>query len=448
MNDDIAKDIDLNYLWEELVKAIIILQRPVVQIQIFGIIFSIFLAWLISKQIKTKLQQRFPQLNQLERRQQKLSGRFFLTVLLFYSLTPSFCLIILSLLRFWFEQESWFFGYLNEAIKLIKYFWFYRFFWLALGTLFPVNSVIQYRYRLFAPLLLLFAIGNILNWFLDLQKTLEVTLIKVFNEPLTLKLILIIIAGLYFWIVTTLLLEKLLFFWLSLGKFRESRVEQAISLIFRYFLIGIGAVLIFGYIGVSPTAFAAITGGLSVGIGFGLKEVITNFISGIWLLLEGVLKPGDIITVGGKMSQVTILGIRATKVKIIQDNSEEIIPNQIFFTETVTTLTGSDRIVARSLVVRASYNCSPPLVIEILLQIAKEHPLVLQQPEPLAFAICFGESSVDFELKFWFNNPFLGKIITSELICRIWQAFAAHNIQIPYPQRDLHLISQNFQDPK
>ena len=127
--------------------------------------------------------------------------------------------------------------------------------------------------------------------------------------------------------------------------------------------MGLGIALIFGYVGFSPTALAAITGGLSVGIGFGLKEVISNFVSGIWLLFEGALKTGDTIIVEGKMSIVKKLGIRATTVLVDMDHSEEIIPNQIFFTQNISTYTGSNTLIKRSVFVGASYECSPLKVI-------------------------------------------------------------------------------------
>ena len=112
----------------------------------------------------------------------------------------------------------------------------------------------------------------------------------------------------------------------------------------------------------NATALAAITGGLSVGIGFGLKEVIANFISGIWLLLEGALKPGDIITIEGKISEVKELGLRAASVQVIRDNSEKIIPNHLLFSEEFTTNRGSDLLVARHLSVKTG---SPCKIVEV-----------------------------------------------------------------------------------
>jgi small-conductance mechanosensitive channel len=176
-----------------------------------------------------------------------------------------------------------------------------------------------------------------------------------------------------------------------------------------------------------------------VGIGFGLQQIVSNFISGILLLFEGVLRPGDVINVDGDTCQVKKLGIRATTVLKTSDNSEQIIPNQTFFTQNVTTFTGSDRLVCLYLQVGASYNCDPQKVMDILIQVACQHPGVLKVPSPSAVLISFSESSLDFELSFWLDDPLIGKTITSELGCAIWKAFAENGIEIPFPQQDIHI---------
>jgi small-conductance mechanosensitive channel len=159
----------------------------------------------------------------------------------------------------------------------------------------------------------------------------------------------------------------------------DSGGAQASLILVRYFLITFGIVIVIGYLGFNSTTFAAITGGLSVGIGFGLKEVFSNFISGIFLLFEGSLRPGDIIEIGGESSEVKKISMRATTVQVIRDNSEKIIPNQIFFTQELKTMTGSDRRVRKSLIVGVIYDCDPQKVIEILLEIIYKHPETLNQ---------------------------------------------------------------------
>ena len=283
-------------------------------------------------------------------------------------------------------------------------------------------------------------IGSILSLQSDLRQLASIVLFELFGGPMTLGSIFLATVGLYFWIVGVFFLERCLQFLFTVGAQFKAREWRGISLIIRYTLIFLGFVIIFGYVGFSPAVLAAITGGLSVGIGFGLKEVISNFVSGIWLLFEGALKPGDIVNVGGEVGEVQSLGIRAATVRVLRDGSEKILPNQTFFTTEVTTYTGSDRLVSWSVTVGVSYNCHPSTVLDILLKIAEQHPSVLKEPPPLAFFLEFGESSLNFELKFWLNTPrvAVGKQVISELSCSIWQTFADQGIEIPYPQRDVH----------
>ncbi len=427
------------YFWDELLRISIILQRPAVQIQILAIVGFIFLSWLFSQWIWIKFRRRFPEISQFEKKNIRFIWQQYGSALLYYLLTPTLSLIIISLVKLCFLHQDWFAGYLNDSIKLLWIYGFYRLFLVSLYLIFPIKSVEHYHYRFFAPLFSLFVLVKTINLFTNLPKISRTPLINLFGEIITLHDIFIMVAGLYFWIVGASLFEKVLLYLFSSEVRKDPRISQVVALILRYFLSGLGIVLIFGYVGISPTAVAAITGGLSVGIGFGLKEIISNFVSGIWLLFEGALKPDDVISIDNEMSQVKQLGIRATTVQIISDNSEKIIPNQTFFTENVTTFTGSNPLVYRSVTVGASYQCNPQKVIDILLQVADENSRVLKIPNPKAFAIGFGDSSVDFELKFWIDDPLSGKTITSQLVCDIWQKFADHDIEIPYPQRDLHI---------
>ncbi len=417
------------------------LERPVVQIQLLGIALVLLLAWLAAQGIWFQWQKQISVNNKLALSCQKLAYRKFPTALPRYILTPILSLIGITLLKNALLYLGWTAGLMIPMSQILWLFLFYRALLLLGYGIFPDTSIEKYRWQYFLPLLILSITGIILNLFTDLAQVAQISPIKLFGGPITLGAIFATTVGLYFWIVGWLLLENLLQLLLKVRTKLEPRAVKASFLLIRYLIIGLGIVLIFGYVGFNATALAAITGGLSVGIGFGLREVIANFISGIWLLFEGSLQPGDIINVGGEMSEVKELGIRAASVQVIRDNSEKIIPNQIFFTAEVTTDTRSDRLVARHLRVGTSYQSNPQKVLDLLLQVADRHPRVLKEPAPLAFFIGFGDSSLDFELKFWLDDPLITKTVTSELGCAVWEAFAENNIEIPYPQRDLHLRS-------
>ncbi|MEL4898428.1 mechanosensitive ion channel family protein [Crocosphaera sp. Alani8] len=439
MNDKLI--LNPSYFWEEWLKTMVILQRPAVQLQLFTIIISLAVMFLISQWIWRKFQRRFPEISQFEEKNEKYYPQQCAAALVCYLIFPILSLITIGSLQFLFLKQGWFAGYLTDAIVVLWIYIFYSIFLVLLYSLLEHKTVEHYHYRFFAPLFLTLIILHIINILTDFDTIFSVSFFRLFDQSVTLGDIVVTVGGLYFWITGCSLFEKLLIYLFSKEIRTDQRAVQSISLVMRYFLIGLGITLIFGYVGISPTALAAITGGLSVGIGFGLKEVISNFISGLFLLFEGALKPDDVISINNEMSQVKKFGIRATTVQVVRDNSEKIIPNQTFFTEEVTTFTGSDPLVYRSVVVGANYNCDPQEVIKVLLKVADNNPNILDYPRPVAFALEFGDSSINFELKFWLDDPLVTKRVTSSLICDIWREFKKSSIEIPYPQRDLHIIN-------
>ena len=428
------------FLWDQILKWAVVLQRPAVQGQLLAIAIAVLAAKLTSKWVWKKFRRRFNPTNYLYRQGQKRSWTEYGALLLHLIFTPLFSIVFISLFKIGFRLQGWVMGLLLIASALFSVFLLLR---ICIGVLygvFPTKFVNRLQYQLTTPLFSLFAIGSILSLQSDLQQLANVVLFQLFGGSITLGDCFLTTFGLYVWIVSVFFLERSLQFLFTAGAQLKAGEWQAIALIIRYILIFLGIVFIFGYVGFNPAVFAAITGGLSVGVGVGLREVISNLASGIWLLFEGALKPGDIVNVGGEVGEVQRLGIRAATVRVLRDGSEKILPNQTFFTNEVTTYTGSDRLVSWSLTVGVSYDCNPKTVLDILLKIADQHPSVLKDPPPLAFFLEFGESSLNFELKFWLTTPRLtvGKQVISELGCSIWQAFDDQGIEIPYPQRDIH----------
>ena len=160
--------------------------------------------------------------------------------------------------------------------------------------------------------------------------------------------------------------------------------RKVFELILRYLLIGLGVLWLGNQIGLNGTAVAAIAGGLSVGLGFGIKEVFSNFVSGIWLLFEGSVRPGEILLFQGDPVEVRRLGLRAATLWRNRDNVELVVPNQIFFTDTTTTYTGTDSTRRSEVLVGAAYRHDPDQVIALLEQVANANSRVLAQPAPKA----------------------------------------------------------------
>ncbi len=435
-------ELDLTPIFELIWRCLHALERPLVQIQLFSIIISLILVWLICQGIWILWLRRFPTMNDGELSDRQPSLKHYATNLLRLMLTPVLGLMVVSLLETGFSQGGWRAGLITVAIKILWTFFFYRGFLIICYELFPFAYVSRYRRLFSAPLFILFVINTIGGLLTDIDKLFQVAVIRLFETPVTLGAIFIITIGIYFWVMGVSIVEQIFLYVSFLIAQEQTGAARAISIIIRYFLIGIGMVLFFGYLGFDATALAAISGGLSVGIGFSLKEIIGNFVSGIGLLFEGSLRPGDIVEVEGEPTTVEKVSIRATTVKT-KDNVEKIVPNQTFFTSIVTTYTGTDPVIRVLVPVGVSYNCDPEEVIEILLDVARQNDNVQTDPKPSVHLMGYGDSSVDFRLAVFINDPAIRITVRSDLYRAIWKALAAHKIEIPFPQTDLHIRSDN-----
>ncbi|MFM1900625.1 MAG: hypothetical protein RLZZ216_1201 [Cyanobacteriota bacterium] len=211
--------------------------------------------------------------------------------------------------------------------------------------------------------------------------------------------------------------------------------RKALELIIRYAVVGIGITAVGFQIGLNSTAIVAIAGGLSVGLGFGIKEVFSNFVSGIWLLFEGSVRPGEVLMVDGDPCEVRKLGLRATLLWRDRDNAELLIPNQMFFTAQATTYTASDRMRRSEIRIGAAYRHDPRVVLRLLEETAGTVPRVLKQPAPRALQVAYGDSAILYSLRYWIENPMDNIGIISEVNQAIWIAFDREGIEIPFPQQ-------------
>lgn len=197
-------------------------------------------------------------------------------------------------------------------------------------------------------------------------------------------------------------------------------------------------------VGVNYTFLAAIGGGLSVGLGFGLKEIFSNFISGIWLLIEGAVRPGDVLLLengnGEDPCEVLELGMRATTLWRDRDNVELVVPNQLFFTQQMVTYSGlKDRYRRGQVLIGAAYRHPPEKVIAILEAVAATVPRVLAKPAPKGLLLRYNDSAITYAIRYWIEDPMNGISVASEVGIAVWNAFSREGIEIPYPQRVLHM---------
>ena len=216
--------------------------------------------------------------------------------------------------------------------------------------------------------------------------------------------------------------------------------RKALEVILRYSVIGLGVMAVAYYVGINGTALVAVAGGLSVGIGFGIKEIISNFISSLWLLFEGSVRPGEILMINGDPCTVRKLGLRATQLRRGRDGAELLIPNQNFFTQEAESYTAEETSRRDVVMVGAAYHHQPSQVIAVLEEVARQHQKVLQYPPPQAFTVDFADSSINYKLLFWVRNPLEAFAVGSDLRQAIWTAFDKNGIGIPFPQRQVYAM--------
>lgn len=220
-------------------------------------------------------------------------------------------------------------------------------------------------------------------------------------------------------------------------------VQYALSRLLHYAIIAIGGFLALENLGISLTALAGLGAVLAVGIGFGLQNIAQNFVSGLILLLERPVKQGDFVEVGGISGTVREIHARATVVTTL-DGVDIIVPNGQFVTEQVVNQTFDTARVRAWVEVGVAYGSDTEKVRQILERVATESREVLEDPAPAVLFRDFGDSSLNFALLIWLADPRRKPKTTSELRFAIDQAFRAEGVEIPFPQRDLHLKSGDW----
>ncbi|HXV44378.1 MAG TPA: mechanosensitive ion channel domain-containing protein [Anaerolineae bacterium] len=218
----------------------------------------------------------------------------------------------------------------------------------------------------------------------------------------------------------------------------EPALAHAVSTLITYTVVVIGAMTALNMIGFDLTTLTVIVGGLSVGLGFGLQQIVNNFVSGFILMFDRSIGPGDIIEVGNTRGTVQNIGIRSMIVRTA-DNIELIIPNSRFLTETMVNLTRTDPTVRVRISVVVAYTANPRQVEQDLL-VAAQHPYVLDEPPPSVQFQDFGGGNLHFDLLVWTNEPARIPALTSDLRYSIWDTLATHQlIELTTPQPTIHV---------
>lgn len=239
--------------------------------------------------------------------------------------------------------------------------------------------------------------------------------------------------------------------WLAVGLDRhltrsdlESGARVAAVTLAGYLGTAVAALVGLNAVGLNLTHLAVVAGALSVGIGFGLQNVVNNFVSGIILLFERPIKVGDWIAVGGTEGIVRRISVRSTEIQTF-DREDVIVPNANLLSQPVTNKTRHDEVIRAIVPVGVAYGSDVALVMRLLREAAEAHPDVAQTPgsQPVVLFVGFGESALNFELRCVVERGERRLQVISDLHVAIDAAFRAHGVEIPYPQRDVHIRSQD-----
>lgn len=258
-----------------------------------------------------------------------------------------------------------------------------------------------------------------------------------------------IIGGSFLAIYLSIKLSKLIKFVLNEEIYTriemQSGLNNVIDQFIKYFLVLVGFIIALSIIGVKLQSLAIVAGALGIGIGFGLQTIVNNFVSGLIILLERPIKVSDVIEIDGLLGTVKHIGIRATLIETL-DHAEIIVPNGDLLGGKLTnwTLTTSRNRITIS--AGASYNADPKKVLQILDKVAKSHSEVLDFPAPSVIFTGFGDSSIDFEIRCWVDTIYRRVVIASEIRTLIFAEFEKNGIEIPFPQRDIHIKPEQNPD--
>jgi potassium-dependent mechanosensitive channel len=220
----------------------------------------------------------------------------------------------------------------------------------------------------------------------------------------------------------------------------ERGVAESINSLVHYLLITLGVLFALGALGVELQNFAIVAGALGVGIGFGLQNVVNNFASGLILLFERPVRVGDTVEMDGEWGTIKKIGLRSTVV-VTFAQAELIVPNGDLVSQKVTNWTLTNPTTRLALQVGVAYGSNVGRVLEILAEAERAHPSVVDEPAPVALFIGFGDSSLDFELRVWVREVAARMPVRSAVLAEIDRRFREAGVEIPFPQRDLHIRS-------
>src|SRR5476649_425168 len=238
--------------------------------------------------------------------------------------------------------------------------------------------------------------------------------------------------------------------WLSniLSNFVESRITRSLDLtpsiqvllvkIIRLALMIFSVAIVMSAVGINLSVLAIFSGAAGVGIGFGLQKIVANFISGIILLVDKSVKPGDLVTIGDSSGRISAMKTRYISVAA-GDGREFLIPNEDLVTQKVTNWTYTDKNTLVKVVFGTNYDADPRLVCKLAIDIAAAAPRIIKLKPPSCILTEFAEAGMKFSLTFWIADPDGMDNVKSDVMLSLWEAFKREGIRMPHPVREIHV---------
>jgi len=424
---------NLQALQEQLQTLLVFLERPAVQQQVLAIVGVIIVALVLDRLLNVLLDRTVQNTDEDNFLRDKVLPAIGMTFFPLIGLGLTY-----GALQF-FDAN----GYLNGLIqRFIQLFWLLLVYYGAVFVLYITlgeKVMLPWQRRVLTPVLVVTLVWLIARDFLDLQLLGDVSFIDQDGLSVSVGSIALALAIGYIFLTmgwaTRYVLRESVFPDMGIN---EGVTNSVVPLI-RYTILAVGLIVTLAVLGLNLTTLSFIAGGLSVGIGLGLQQIVSNFFSGIVMLFEQKLRPEDWIEIDGNLGVVQRIGIRSTTVRTL-DNIDRIVPNESILTSTVSNLTSQANHRIRIRVdVGVGYDEDPREVKELLIRIARYHENVLTSPEPVVFFKEYGDSSINFALICHVSHPRHLYPTHSELMFDIFKEFDKRDIEIPYPQRDLNL---------
>ena len=439
-------DARLQALLDQLETIQLFLERPVVQNQLMAFVVIFALSWLLPAPLGALLNHLITRQERISTRRQKLGlpVNKWRTHLLRWLrgaqllLFPIVGWVLIQLTMRYFASRDWPLGLLD---RLATIFWL-LFIYQVVGTLLvgsmSTEKAREYRRRLVMPAFIILVTISLSVGLDGAFPIARIVLFSVGNAPLTVSTIGTAALALYATFAIGWLTKELLSNVVLPRAKLDSGVSNIVAIISRYTVLAIGILTAISILGVDLSTFAIVGGGLSVGIGFGLQDLIANFISGILLLFERTLRPGDVIEVAGQRGRVAEMRMRSAVLRT-GENVDVYVPNKTLLTSVVADYTNFKLATRKTINIGVSYDSNPIQVRDTLQEVVESHGLVLKEPAPEVFFTGFGSFTLDFEVIVSISETGRPAQILSDLHFMIFREFSKRGIEIPIPQQDFNL---------